>query len=234
MFSSYFIKFFACFTLVFLLFSGCRFFRETSSENTSATPAVSDTLKSEIPFTAKEPEVFQAEIVVTTGGAERVTFVARNGANHRYDFNFGKRNQLTNLQTDKNYLIIPGKKVYAENTPAQTFGTDDWSDFLTTEWLSEKTEAKFERLETAENLTKYRVTAGDASEILIYVDEKIGLPVRQEFYTVGDGQKVSTYTFELKNLKLETNAELFAIPAGFKKIPIQELRKILQSEGKNE
>lgn len=235
MFSSYFIKSFAGFALIFLLFSGCRFFRETNNEtNTSAAPAVSDTLKSEIPFTAKEPEIFQAEIVVTTGGTERVTFIARSGANRRWDFNFGKQNQLTNLQTDKNYLILPGKKVYAENMPAPAPAPDDWANFLTTEWLNEKTDAKFEKLETAGNLTGYRVSAGAASEVLIYLDEKAGLPVKQEFYTISGEQKRLTYTFELKNLKLAADANLFAVPTDFKKISVEELRKITQNEGKNE
>lgn len=230
MFSSNLTKFFAVFGLVLLLFSGCRFWQKKENANTSPTPAVSDDLKTEIPFPTKEPERFQAEIVVTSGGAERVTFIARDGANQRYDFNFGAKDQLTKLQTDKNYLILPDKKIYAENAPSPIGGSDDWTDFLTTEWLSQKHPANFEKLETSENTTKYRVSTGDgaASEVLIYVDETLGFPVKQEFYS-GEGERKNlTLAFELRNLKLQTDAGLFAIPSDFKKVPVEEFRKNLR------
>lgn len=232
MFSSNLTKFPLTLALIFLLFPACGWWQRSNNANSPATPQVADELKSEIPFSSKEPEHFQAEIVVTAGGAERRTFIARSGANRRWDFNFGAKDQLTNLQTDKNYLLLPASRIYAENAAgAEPVSTDDWADFLTTEWLSQKTEANFEKLETAGNLTKYRVRLGDggeASEIFLYIDEKIGLPVRQEFYA-GD-QKVLTYKFELKDLKLETDAGLFAVPADFKKVSAEEFRKILRGE----
>src|SRR4051812_6041344 len=111
MFSSNLTKFFAVFTLSLTLFSSCRFWTKTDNTNSSQTPTVSDELKTEIPFSTKEPERFQAEIVVTANETERKTFLARNAGARRYDFNFGAKNQLTNLQTDKNYLILPEKRI---------------------------------------------------------------------------------------------------------------------------
>lgn len=233
MFSSNLTKFFAFAALIFLLFAGCRFWQKTNDANSSATPAVADDLKSEIPFSTREPEQFQAEIVVTANETERKTFVARDGANRRRDFNFGTKNQLTNLQTDKNYLILPDKKIYVEKTASpEASAIDEWADFLTTEWLSAKWEADFEKLETSENLTKYRVNLGspDSTEVYIYIDERLGLPVRQEFYAVAGGQKILMYLFELKNLKLETNGNLFAVPPDFKKVSAEKFEKILRSE----
>jgi len=232
MFSSNLTKFFAVFALIFSLFSGCRFWQKTNEANSSPTPAVSDDLKSAIPFSTKEPEQFQAEIVVTANETERKTFVARNGANRRYDFNFGAKNQLTNLQTDKNYLISPEKKIYAETGAAQSISADDWENFLTTEWLNQNHEASFEKLETIDNITKYRVRLGASvsSEMLISIDEQLGLPVKQEFYAVSDEQKVLTYAVELKNLKLKTDENLFAVPTDFKKVSAEEFRKILQNQ----
>src|SRR5215213_4365928 len=156
MFSSNLTKFFALAVLSFLLFSGCRWRQNTGDTDSSAVPPVSDDLKSEIPFSTKEPEQFQAEIVVTANETERKTFIARSGANRRWDFNFGAKNQLTSLQTDKNYLLSPARRIYTE-TVAGGAQTDEWAACLTTEWLSEKQEASFEKLGTAENLTKYRV-----------------------------------------------------------------------------
>ena len=232
MFPSNSTKFFLLFTLAAALFSSCRFWQKTSDVNPPSTPPVAAELKSEIPFSTKEPERFQAEIVVTANDAERRTFLARSGTNRRFDFNFGEKNQLTTLSTDKNYLILPARRIYTENDAAEAGASDDWANFLTTRWLNEKTAARFEKLETVDNLTKYRVNLGDggASEIFVYADENLGLPVRQEFYTVVGEQKKLTYLFELKNLKLDAGEQLFALPANFKKVSAEEFRKNLRSE----
>jgi hypothetical protein len=233
MFSSNLTKFFAFFALSFLLFSACRSVSDAGGANSSATP-VADDLKSEVPFAGREPARFQAEIVVTAGDTERRTFIARDGDARRWDFNFGAPNQLTNLQTDKNYLLWAARKVYTETSVGgQTAATDDWSSFLTTRWLSEKQPANFEKLETAENLTKYRVRLGDAAatEVFVYLDEKTGLPVKQEFYAVGGGeQKTLTYSSELKNLKLDADAQLFIVPADFRRVSTEEFWKLWRGE----
>ena len=235
MFSSNLTKFFALAALIFLLFAGCRFWQKTNDANSNQALPVADDLKSEIPFSTKEPERFQAEIVVTANETERKTFIARNGTNRRWDFNFGAKNQLTNLQTDKNYLILPSRKIYVEKpaSPASA-EPDEWADFLTTEWLSAKPEASYEKLETSENLTKYRVDLGapDSTEVYIYIDETLGFPVRQEFYAASGagGQKTLTYRFELKNLKLETDGDIFTLPADYKKVSAEEFGKILSIE----
>jgi hypothetical protein len=231
MFSSNLTKFFAAFALIFLLFSGCRFWQKTNDADLPP-PAVSDDLKSEIPFAAKEPEEFQAETIVTAGAIERRTFVARRGPLRRYDFNFGAKNQVTRLETDKTYLILPDKKIFAEMIAEQTAAADDWTDFLTTEWLSEKRPARFEKLETAENLTKYRVRSGDdeASEVFVYIDEKSGFPVKQEFYAATGAERVLTYKFELKNLEFRADENLFALPADLRKVSAEEFRKILRDD----
>lgn len=233
MFSSNLTKFFALTALIFLLFAGCRFWQKTNDANSSAAPPVADDLKSEIPFPTKEPEHFEAEIVVTANETERRTFIARNGELRRVDFNFGAKNQLTNLQTDKNYLLLPDKKLYTEKTAAQNSAAgDEWTDFLTTEWLNAKTEASFEKLETTGSITKYRVNLGapGSNEVFIYIDETLGFPVRQEFYAVADGQKTLTYRFELQNLLIDTDAGLFIVPPDFKKVSEEEFSKILSSE----
>lgn len=231
MFSSNLIKFCATFALLSTLFSGCGLWQKTTDANRSQTPTVADDLKSEIPFASKEPEQFQTEIVVSANGTERKTLIARNGAKRRYDFNAGAKNQVTNLETDKNYLLLTDKKIYAENDSAQTNAADDWQNFLTTEWLSEKPDARFEKLETTENRTRYRVRFGEdaLSEVLIYVDEQIGLPVKQEFYSTVGEQKTLTYSVEMKNFKQQTDESLFGIPADYRKISAEEFRKILRS-----
>ena len=123
MFSFNHTKVFAFFVLIFLLFSACRFWQTGGGETSDKTAAVAEDLKSEIPFSTKEPDQFQAEIVVTANETERRTFVARKGANRRYDFNFGAKNQLTNLQTDKNHLIFPIEKFMRKQARHKRFRT---------------------------------------------------------------------------------------------------------------
>jgi hypothetical protein len=232
MFSFDFIKIFVLLALAPIFFSSCRYWQNAGTETPSPTPYTVEELKSEIPFSTKEPEIFQTEIIVMTSGQERKTFVARNGANRRYDFNFGTENQVSTIQTDKNYLILPDKKIYAENPNGEkNIASEHWTDFLTTEWLNAKTEASYERLEPEGNLTKYRVRLGasDLSEILIYVDEAQGFPVRQEFYSMSGEQKILFFSVELKNLKSQADDDLFTIPKNFRQVSENEFRKILRT-----
>ena len=228
MFWSDFIKFLAFSALIIFSVSACRFWSGGGNGTPTPTPFAAEELKSDVPFSSKEPEIFQAEFVVNANETERKTFIARNGANRRTDYNFGSENQLINLQTDKNYLILPKRKIYAENLLSESASApDDWTLFLTTEWLNAKTSARFEKQETVENTTKYRVTLDgkEASEILIFFDETNKLPVRQEFYSVSGERKTLSYTFEIRNFKLQTEENLFVVPTNYKKVSVAELRK---------
>jgi len=233
------IKLLGVFALALLTFSACRFWQNATGETPSPTPFTAEELKNGIPFSAKEPEVFQTEIVVTANNQENKMFVARSGNNRRLDYNFSAKNQLLFLQADKNYLVLPNRKIYAENTSAENIiVSESWTDFLTTEWLNAKTDVRFFKLEAENNLVKYRVSFGDAenakSEALIFVDQTKNLIVKQEFYSVNGEQKILTMTVELKNLKLEAEADLFTVPKDCRKISIEEFRQIPQSENDNE
>lgn len=227
MFSSGFIKKIVVCALIVSAASACRFWQNRGNGTPTPTPETFEEIKSEIPFSTREPEVFQAEFVMTANETESKTFKARNGANRRFDYNFGAENQITFLQTDKRYLIFPKEKIYAEDiSPAGVALLDEKTDFLTTEWLNERTEADFEKLETVENLTKYRVLLDgkNVSEILVYIDESLQVPVKQEFFSVNGDRKTLLFTFELRNLKLQTDENLFAVPNDFKKVSAEELR----------
>lgn len=194
----------------------------------SPTPFVAEELKSEIPFLTKEPEAFQAEFVITANENERKNLVARNGENRRYDYNIGEEIQLSLLKTDKNYLIFPQQKIYTETSTTEIVqAANDWTNFLTVEWLSAKNESKFEKLETVENITKYRILVDnkEVSETIIFVDENQKIPVKQEFFSINGEQKTLLFTFEIRNLKLQPDDSLFIIPTDFKKVSSEEFRK---------
>lgn len=231
MFSTFFIRNLALLALVLAFFSACRSGQNVEGETNVSQPFAAAETKSRIPFSTKEPEDFQAEIVVTTNGFERKTFVARSGANRRYDFNAGAAKQVSSVSTDKNYLLLPDKKIYAENPSAENaISTENWSDFLTNEWLNEQTETSFEKLETEANITKYRVKPDGAAqtEILIFADDARGFPIRQEFYSVDGDRRVLNFAVELRDLKTPADANLFAVPADYKKVSIEDFRKVLR------
>lgn len=234
MFSSDSKKTFAFFVLVLLVsLTACRFFQTSNSE--TPKPFTPEEIKSEIPFSTKEPEVFQAEIVITANGSENKKFVARKSNNRRYDYNYGAKNQVSAVQTDKIYTILADKKIYMETALAEGVSAQgNWSGFLTNELLNAKSDANFTKIGTENNLMQYRVSFGDAenakSETLIFIDENIGLPVRQEFYSISGEQKTLMMTIELRNFKTEAGNDLFDVPKDYRKVSAEEFRKILQSE----
>lgn len=235
MFSSNSAKVLFVFLFAAILFSSCWSWQKAESETPAPTPFVVEDLKSDVPFLNKEPENFQAEFVVTASGKTDKTFMARNGGNQRLDYNFGEKNQFAILQTadNKTFQVISAKKIYAENlSDTNISNTENPFDFLTTEWLNQKTDAKFEKLGAENDLTKYRAVFDEngKSEALIWIDEKIGLPVKQEFYSISGEQKTLNFTFEMKNFKSQTDESLFEIPKDFRKVSTEEFRKSLQSE----
>ncbi|MEO8072317.1 MAG: hypothetical protein ABI891_05640 [Acidobacteriota bacterium] len=235
MFSSNSAKVLFVFLFATILFSSCWLWQKAESETPAPTPFVAKDLKSDVPFLNKEPENFQAEFVVTASGKTDKTFMARNGGNRRLDYNVGEKNQFSVVQTidGKGFLTFKDKKIYAENSIDS--GISDAGnpfDFLTTEWLNQKAEVKFEKLDAENRLMKYRAVLGEIgkSEAVIWIDEKIGLPVKQEFYSTNGEQKILTFTFEMKNFKPQTEESLFEIPKDFRKVSIEEFRKSLRSE----
>ncbi|HMJ08452.1 MAG TPA: hypothetical protein VK468_05570, partial [Pyrinomonadaceae bacterium] len=61
---------------------------------------------------------------------------------------------------------------------------------------------------------------------IIFVNDEVGLPVRQEFYTKNDaGERVLQYSVELRNVRLEADDALFSVPRQFRKVSVQEFIK---------
>ena len=134
---------------------------------------------------------------------------------------------------NKSFLVFDDKKIYAENSKSATFqNAENPFDFLTTEWLNQKADAKFESIDAENGIVKYRVIFGENQmlESIIWVDKNIGLPIKQEFYSITGEQRILNFTFEMKNFKPQADAGLFEVPKDFRKISVEDFRKILQSE----
>jgi len=224
--------------LVFALLScqACGFCQSKTDAIVSPEPFVAQELKSEVPFSTKEPDVFQCEIVVAAkNNFEDKTFVAKNGANRFTAFDFQGKTEFALLQigTNQSFLIAPNQKIYTENQPETTSAKNETlNDLLTADWSNQKAKAKFESLGAENNFVKYLVNLDETkkSEIIISVDERIGLPVKQEFYNIENEQKTLTLTIELKNFSLQTDAKFFEVPKDYKKVSIKEFRETLRRE----
>ena len=77
--------------------------------------------------------------------------------------------------------------------------------------------AKFEELGVESGLTKYRATVDGevASERFVYIDDKIGFPVRIEIVSVEGEVRREVMKIEIAEFATEAAPELFKVPAGF-------------------
>lgn len=224
-------KFLKIFLLAALCASACRFWQSNNGATTTPTPINVEEIKSRIPFNTKEPETFQTEIVTTANNAESKIFAARNGANQLTIFDYQTASETASLQLGgANYLIARHRKIYTENQPATNDSGDEL--FPVTGLLNQREIAAFELLSDETDLAKYRITldASKKSEIVITVDKKINLPVKQEFFSISGEQKTLMTTTELKNFSLQTDLQNFELPKDFKKVSPAEFYKIVRTE----
>ena len=224
-------------------FSACGFWSKRAENSNAAnpTPFTAQEIPSEIPFSNREPEVFQCEIIVSSfingEKQERKTFVARSGGGRRLTiFAAGEKAEIAFLQTGETgaFSISQEKKVYTENAAGRASpesSGENFNDFLTVAWLNAKASAVFENLGAENGLSKFlvRLNDSDASEILIYVDENLKIPVRQEFFSRAGDDKILLCTVELKNFQLQTDDKLFELPSkDFRKVSREEFDKIVR------
>jgi hypothetical protein len=214
--------------LVLLFCSSCRFGQNSNNSHIATNrPTVSE-IQSEIPFPTKEPEIFQTEIIAKFEDQTEKTFAAQSKGRF-----FSRKGNVATLQTEanKSFLINFEKKIYVDNsektTVAKISSGEALEDFLTTEWLNQKTDAKFEDLGEENGLGKFRVIF-ENSESLIFVDKNFKIPVRQDYYSLEGETKNLLYSIELQNFKLIAEDNLFEIPKDFRKVSPEEFKKSLK------
>ena len=225
------------FFLLAALFAGaCHFWQPSPSEKAADEPLTVENTSVGVPFATKEPEIYQTEILLTANGAENRIFVAVNAARRLTIYDLGEKSEFAVMQNGAgaSFSIVHRLKIYAENPVNQPYDADDV--LPTAELLAEKSDARYERLNTANKTTEYRVILDNSttSESIVTVDENIKLPVKQAFYATANGQKTLLSTVELVNFKLQTDALDFEIPADYKKVSPAEFQEITRRERENE
>ncbi len=207
---------FLLFALIVPLLQACGSSQPTTNKD---FPAI-DGERNAFPFSIREPKIYSGEIVQTSGSVTTVYFVARNGDRSRIDFDRGGENQMSKVHNDRDIVVSYKTKSYYElpGGTGETGGLNS-ADTLTRGFLAGMEPAKFEKIETLNGRTKYRVnyTVGGKSETMIYFDEALGMPVKQEFFAVDGDRRSIMFSVEFKELKLEADDSLFAIPEGFRR-----------------
>ncbi|HEX3101233.1 MAG TPA: hypothetical protein VHQ01_05555 [Pyrinomonadaceae bacterium] len=206
-------------------FQGCN----TAQVDTTSVPAP-DASKNDAPYPNKEPEKYQTEIWQTTPAGIEKFFVARDGAKWRIDSSYGQPDQVTTIHTDKEYVFSFAAKIYAEYPISH--GYDDREDTInamTHGMLNAKEKGVFEKIGNEGGLTKYKVApdAGKNVETLIYVDEKLGLPLKKEVFKTDGGQRVLDYSVQLTGFKPAADANMFELLKGYKLVSSDEMKKAL-------
>ncbi len=174
----------------------------------------------ELPFKFEEPNTYTLEMAVTADGIERVTRISRDGARWRYDHGFGSGHQFGSIRGERNFLIDDRRKLYAEIAPrpdaaAEPLGT----------WYLSRPDVVFENLGSENGRMRYRVKIDGetTSEIIVYVDDTLKIPVRQEFFSLAGGRRELQYSVEVRKFSPEPDRTLFDIPAGYKKVRPEEI-----------
>ena len=219
--TKYFIVTAAC----MVLFQACG---SSKPANDSIVPP-EDAVRTEPPFPNAEPENYYAEVSqVTPAGTDKFV-ITRKGDKWRVDNAFGDPRQTTTLHTDKDYVLSMATKTYAEYTNGH--GYDERSSIIegVTDGLwNRRDNAVYEKIGTENGMTKYRVTGapGKPVESIITIDDALGLPMVKENYKSENGRTLEL-TVKITGFKTEADDSNFVIPKDFKKVPLEEMRKVL-------
>jgi hypothetical protein len=204
---------------------------------------------------AKEPDKYTATMVATLAAAgqqqargQAEVKVARNGSDRRYSVNVPVAGELVFLdKADKRYVIMHGRKEYAELTQEMTGVNMDQVRSMTPGQLvafvsrQQGVERVGEETFNGRPAVKYRAAGGTQTqttagqvkgETFIYVDKETGLPLRIEGFgqSTGNVQGITggNVVIETRDLKTDVNPADFEIPQGYKQLSPEEVRQRVQ------
>ncbi len=218
--STYIGSFFVVLAVLTVLPS-CRYFQ---GDATGYDQKSEQTVTSRIPFSTKEPDVFQTEVIISTFAGNKETqkkyFVAKKGGARFVVFRFGEPDQISVLESSSgaHFVLDNEKKTFRQTANSGTLSTgNDLRNFLTTRWINEKKEVRFENLGSKDGVTKYRVRIAGLgnSESYIFVDQKLNIPIKQEFYVLEGEKPELSFAVRFKNFKQTTEDKWFKIPDGY-------------------
>ena len=203
----------------------------------------------------REPEQYRATLVFSASaegkpqGLQLPVEVARSGDNRRYAFNnVPVIGQVIFLdRADKRYLILPGRKQYAEITPSLVgFDVRSLTPGQVVTYLQNQrgVERVGEEQRDGRTVTKYRYAAtaktasqaGDvATESFIYVDKDTGLPLHAELtgQSTGNVQGVSRahLVADMRDIQTTVDPAVFELPTGLTQLSEEQIKQQVATIG---
>ena len=223
------------------------------STNANLTPANSNTATQPIAtLAAREPQTYKATLVFTAqteGGENAIGIpplsaeVAKNGEDRRLAFKLPDGSDLIYLDhAGTAYAIAPGRKQYAELTPAATgfqlhkmMTPGQLVSYL--DRLQGITQIGEEPVNSRPAL-KYRyartsntnTSAGQVNtESFIFIDKETGLPLRAELFSEASGNvqgvKGAKIVAEMRDITTNVDPSYFEVPAGLNRVSEAQVRQ---------
>lgn len=220
----------------------------SATANVNANVSTAPTLN----IAAREPDQYRATLVLsaeTEGGEKTIGIptlsaeVARSGADRRVSFKLPDGSDLIYLdKAGVHTVIAPGRKQYAELTPEATgfqlhklmtpgqlverLGSLKGVERVGEETITGRTAEKYRYATTRSTNTQ----AGEVSaEAFVFVDKETGLPLRAELFTEASGNvqgvKGAKIVAEMRDINTSVDASLFEVPAGFSKVPPEQVKQ---------
>lgn len=162
------------------------------------------------PFSVREPDIFQADLVITAMNVEMRYFVARKGDKRRLDIYRDAKLATTELRSDAFYEIDHAARTYS----VLAFGSGEppIPNDVAADFFRGGLPYRYDELDRRGGILRY-VTRDKG--VIVSIDETSGLMVRQEFY---DREGPPTMVYELRNLKFEVDDSVFQLPVGYRQI----------------
>lgn len=223
-----------------------------ASTNANLTPANANAATQPIAtLAAREPQTYKATLVFTAqteGGENAIGIpplsaeVARNGEDRRLAFKLPDGADLIYLdRAGTPYVIAPGRKQYAELTPAATgfqlhklmtpgqlvahLDKLQGIELIGEETVNGRVAQKYKYSRTANTGT----SAGQVNtESFIFIDKETGLPLRAELFGEASGNvqgvKGAKIVAEMRDISTSVQPNYFEIPAGLNKVSEAQVR----------
>ena len=201
---------------------------------------------------AREPERYSAVVVLsaeTEGGEKTIGIptlsaeVARNGADRRVAFKLPDGSDLIYLEKAGQHIVVaPSRKQYAELTPEATgfqlqklmtpgqlvsrLEKLSGIERVGEETVNGRPADKYRYARTADTKTQ----AGSvATEAFFFLDKETGLPLRSEVQAEASGNvqgvKGARIVAEMRDISTNLDTTTFEIPAGYNKVPPEQVRQ---------
>jgi hypothetical protein len=230
------------------------------NSNAAATPVSnlnSNTTSSSSPTSGSidttEPEAYTADLtlkVQSVGGQQNLTSpaitakVGRNGSDRRVELKLPGGMDVVYLdKADKRYLLLPGRKQYAELNEAST-GVEVQRLMTPGQLVAQlRKQPGYERVGddvwNGRPVVKYRYAgtartgtqaAGDvSSETFVYIDKDTGLPLHTETVAEATGDRArgvqTKIVTEMSNISRTVDPAQFALPPDYTRIEDAQVRQ---------